>query len=90
MKNTAHIPHVEMAAFNYDLPSDRIAMTPLVNRDASKLLVRKNNSIQHSSYHRLPDFLPSNSLLVFNNTRVIAARLRFKKSTGAEIEIFLL
>jgi S-adenosylmethionine:tRNA ribosyltransferase-isomerase len=90
MKNTAHIPHVEMAAFNYELPSDRIAMTPLVNRDASKLLVRKNNSIQHSSYHRLPDFLPTNSLLVFNNTRVIAARLRFKKSTGAEIEIFLL
>lgn len=79
-----------MAAFNYDLPSNRIAMNPLVNRDASKLLVRKNKSIQHSSYHRLPEFLPTNSLLVFNNTRVIAARLRFKKSTGGEIEIFLL
>ena len=79
-----------MAAFNYDLPSNRIAMTPLVNRDASKLLVRKNNSIQHSRYHLLPEFLATNSLLVFNNTRVIAARLRFKKSTGGEIEIFLL
>jgi len=90
MKNTAYIPHVEMAAFNYDLPSNRIAMTPLVNRDASKLLVRKNRSIQHSSYHRLPEFLPTNSLLVFNNTRIIAARLRFNKSTGGEIEIFLL
>jgi S-adenosylmethionine:tRNA ribosyltransferase-isomerase len=90
MKRTTDIPHVEMAAFNYDLPSNRIAMTPLVNRDASKLLVRKNKSIQHSSYDRLPDFLPPNSLLVFNNTRVIAARLRFKKSTGGEIEIFLL
>jgi S-adenosylmethionine:tRNA ribosyltransferase-isomerase len=53
-------------------------------------LVRKNKSLQHSSYHLLPELLPTKSLLVFNNTRVIAARLRFKKSTGGEIEIFLL
>ena len=79
-----------MAAFNYELPADRIAMTPLVNRDASKLLIRKNKQIQHSNYRHLPEWLPSNSLLVFNNTKVIAARLRFKKSTGGEIEIFLL
>ena len=90
MKNEAHIPHVEMAAFNYELPADRIAMTPLANRDASKLLIRKNKQIQHSNYRHLPEWLPSNSLLVFNNTKVIAARLRFKKSTGGEIEIFLL
>lgn len=90
MKNKAHIPHVEMAAFNYELPTERIAMTPLVNRDASKLLIRKNKEIQHSNYQHLPEWLPSNSLLVFNNTKVIAARLRFKKSTGGEIEIFLL
>jgi S-adenosylmethionine:tRNA ribosyltransferase-isomerase len=90
MKNEAQIPHVEMAAFNYELPADRIAMTPLVNRDASKLLIRKNKQIQHSNYRHLPEWLPSNSLLVFNNTKVIAARLRFKKSTGGEIEIFLL
>lgn len=90
MKNKALIPHVEMAAFHYDLPNHRIAMTPLVNRDASKLLVRKNKILDHSHYYQLPEFLPSNSLLVFNNTRVIAARLRFKKSTGGEIEIFLL
>ena len=79
-----------MAAFNYELPADRIAMTALVNRDASKLLIRKNKQIQHSNYRHLPEWLPSNSLLVFNNTKVIAARLRFKKSTGGEIEIFLL
>jgi len=90
MKNSTRIPHVEMAAFNYELPNNRIAMTPLINRDASKLLVRKNKQIEHSSYQHLPDWLPSNSLLVFNNTRVIAARLPFKKSTGGEIEIFLL
>lgn len=90
MKNTANIPHVEMAAFDYELPSNRIAMTPLANRDASKLLVRKNSIIEHSHYHHLPEFLPTNSLLVFNNTRVIAARLKFKKLTGGEIEIFLL
>jgi S-adenosylmethionine:tRNA ribosyltransferase-isomerase len=52
--------------------------------------VRKNKDIEHSSYQHLPEWLPSNSLLLFNNTRVIAARLRFKKSTGGEIEIFLL
>lgn len=90
MKNDARIPHVEMAAFNYELPDSFIAMAPLLNRDASKLLVRKNRQIGHSSYQHLPEWLPSNSLMVFNNTRVIAARLRFKKSTGGEIEIFLL
>lgn len=90
MKNTANIPYVEMAAFDYELPSNRIAMTPLANRDASKILVRKNSIIEHSHYHHLPEFLPTNSLLVFNNTRVIAARLKFKKLTGGEIEIFLL
>ena len=79
-----------MAAFHYELPSERIAMTPLANRDASKLLVRKNSILEHSHYHQLPELLPSNSLLVFNNTRVIAARLKFKKSSGGEIEIFLL
>jgi len=90
MKAEARIPHVEMATFNYELPSNRIAMSPLLNRDASKLLVRKNKVLEHSNYHHLPDLLPSNSLLVFNNTRVIAARMRFRKSTGGEIEIFLL
>lgn len=79
-----------MAAFHYDLPIERIAMTPLANRDASKLLVRKNSILEHSHYHHLPEFLPTNSLLVFNNTRVIAARLKFKKLTGGKIEIFLL
>jgi len=90
MKKEALIPHVEMAAFHYELPNNRIAMTPLINRDASKLLVRKNKILDHSHYHQLPELLPSISLLVFNNTRVIAARLKFKKSSGGEIEIFLL
>ncbi len=79
-----------MAAFQYDLPSDRIAMAPEAERDASRLLLRKNNELVHEWYKNLPKLLPANAHLVFNNTRVIAARMKFRKSTGGEIEIFLL
>lgn len=90
MKKKNSIPDFEMSSFDYRLPADQIAETPLPDRDASKLLVWKNGAIQHDQYLNLADHLPSNAHLVFNNSKVIAARLKFKKSTGGEIEIFLL
>jgi S-adenosylmethionine:tRNA ribosyltransferase-isomerase len=76
--------------FNYDLPEDRIAKYPLPERDASKLLVYKDGKITEDVYKNLDRHLPANSLLVFNDTRVIEARLLFQKSTGGIIEIFCL
>ncbi len=82
--------HINIEDFSYPLPSDRIAIYPLENRDQSKLLVFKNQTITEQNFKNLPDLLPVNTLLVFNNTKVIQARLLFKKSTGARIEIFCL
>lgn len=76
--------------YNYKLPDEYIAKYPLARRDDSKLLVYKNNEISETKFSKLVDFLPSNALLVFNNTKVIQARLRFTKSTGAQIEVFCL
>ena len=77
-------------ALDYILPEEKIAKYPLPERDASKLLVWKNGEITDSVFRSLPDFLPEGSLLVFNNTRVIHARLLFQKKSGAQIEIFCL
>lgn len=76
--------------YNYPLPDERIAKYPLTKRDASKLLVYKNQKITESVFSSVSDFLPCNTLLVYNNTRVIQARLLFKKDTGASIEVFCL
>jgi len=78
--------------YTYPLPADRIAAYPLHERDQSKLLVYDSNSrkIKHEQFASLCDHLPENSLLVFNDTKVIPARLHFQKDSGAEIEIFLL
>jgi len=76
--------------YNYPLPDDRIAKYPLAKRDASKLLVYKNESISESTFSNIAGFLPKNCLLVYNNTRVIQARLVFQKDTGARIEVFCL
>lgn len=76
--------------FNYELPDHKIAKHPLKNRNGSKLLVYNNGEIQENTFYNLKDYLPKNSTLVFNNTRVIAARLIFTKSTGAKIEVFCL
>lgn len=76
--------------FQYILPDDRIARFPLPQRDASKLLVYKSGQISHEMFTDLPDLLPQNSFLVFNDTKVIPARLHFTKPTGAVIELFLL
>lgn len=77
-------------ALNYDLPDERIAKYPLPQRDQSKLLVWRNGEITDAQFLDLDQFLPEGSLLVFNNTRVIRARLLFQKTTGAQIEIFCL
>lgn len=76
--------------FTYLLPEERIARYPLAVRDASKLLIYKNGDIAESQYRNIADHIPSNSLLVFNDTKVVEARLLFQKSTGGVIEIFCL
>jgi S-adenosylmethionine:tRNA ribosyltransferase-isomerase len=76
--------------YSYNLPEERIALHPLPVRDQSKLLVYKNGTINHAVFSELANFVPANSILLFNNTKVIPARLIFKKDTGAAIEIFLL
>ncbi len=76
--------------FDYPLPDERIAKYPLPKRDSSKLLVYKNGEIYESMFSNIVSFLPENALLVYNNTRVIHARLLFKKPTGAQIEVFCL
>lgn len=81
---------IRIEDYNYNLPDDRIAKYPLIKRDCSKLLVYKDEKITDAVFSNLPDFLPDNSLMVFNNTKVIQARLHFQKTTGALIEIFCL
>jgi len=76
--------------FDYPLPDERIAKYPLPQRDSSKLLVYKGGQISESRFSSVADFLPENALLVYNNTRVIQARLEFFKHTGARIEVFCL
>ena len=76
--------------FNYDLLLERIAIHPLASRDQSKLLVWKEGKIKEDHYFNLADHLPANSLLLFNDTKVIPARMLFTKSTGAIVEIFCL
>jgi len=82
--------NIKISDFTYDLPDERIAKYPLANRDESKLLVWEKGTIQEDIFKNAVKFLPENSLLVFNNTRVIHARMFFAKSTGAKIEIFCL
>ena len=76
--------------FTYSLPEDRIALFPTEKRDQSKLLVYRKGKIDHDIFNNVSSYLPPKSLLVFNNSKVIPARLRFKKESGGEIEIFLL
>jgi S-adenosylmethionine:tRNA ribosyltransferase-isomerase len=84
------IPPVDVKDFSYDLPPERIAQYPLAGRDSSKVLILKGHSISETTFARIHEHIPAKSLLVFNDTRVIRARLIFTKSTGATIEIFCL
>jgi S-adenosylmethionine:tRNA ribosyltransferase-isomerase len=81
---------ISISDYAYELPEAKIAKYPLAERDQSKLLVWKNGQIQDAQFKELSEYLPSNSLLIFNNTKVIRARLHFQKETGAKIEIFCL
>jgi S-adenosylmethionine:tRNA ribosyltransferase-isomerase len=81
---------IDINEFTYPLPPDRIAAFPLAERDQSKLLHYQAGKIQHRTFLDLPDLLPDHSLLVFNNTKVIPARLFFEKESGATIELLLL
>jgi len=81
---------IKSADFLYHLPEDRIASHPLAERDQSKLLVYNKGEIKHHRFSSLPDLLPINSSLFFNDTKVIPARLIFQKETGSHVEVFLL
>lgn len=85
-----HPKNISILDYTYELPADRIALHPLAERDASKLLVYKNGEVKEDVYKNIDQYLPPGSLLIFNNTRVINARVLFQKSTGGVIEIFLL
>ncbi len=81
---------IRISDYNYPLPDERIAKFPLPERDASKLLLYKHGVVGEDVFRSLPDYIPEGSVMVFNNTKVIMARLHFRKSTGALIEVFLL
>lgn len=81
---------INISDYTYELPTGRIAKYPLPGRDESKLLVYKNNSITESKFSEINNFIPADSRLIFNTTRVIHARLAFQKNTGAIIEVFCL
>ena len=87
MKDTKHI---KISEFNYPLPDERIAKFPLSVRDESKLLVYRQGEVSEDRFTSLPDYLESGEMMVFNNTKVIQARLHFRKETGALIEVFCL
>lgn len=81
---------IRIEDYNYSLPDSRIAKYPLEKRDSSKLLVYRGGKITDAHFSDLPTYLPKDSLMIFNNTKVIQARLHFQKITGAQIEIFCL
>lgn len=81
---------IHISDYNYALPDERIAKFPLAHRDQSKLLIYRQGNISEDTFYNLPKYLPKGALMVFNNTKVIQARMHFRKDTGALIEIFLL
>ena len=85
-----HPKNLSIDDFDYNLPEEKIAVYPLAQRDESKLLIYKNGHIKKDIYRNIADHLPKNSFLIFNDTKVIKARILFKKITGAVIEIFCL
>ena len=88
---TGSVTEIKIEEFNYELSDERIALHPLAERDRCKLLLRRDDGrLEDHLFNELPGLLPENSMLVYNNTRVINARLRFRKPGGARIEIFCL
>ena len=86
----SNVQNINIAEYDYPLPDERIAKYPLAERDASKLLILKDNQISENHFRNIGDYLPEKSVLVFNETKVVRARLQFVKESGAAIEIFCL
>ena len=84
------IPEIHIEDYNYPLPDERIAKYPLPRRDASKLLVYKEGTVESRVFSDLPEYIPADSMMVFNDTKVVPARLHFRRDSGAHIEIFCL
>ena len=84
------IPVIHIEDFTYPLPDERIAKHPLPERDASKLLIYRDGEVRESIFRHLADELPSGSLMVFNDTKVVPARLFFRRESGAHVEVFCL
>lgn len=84
------VKRISITDFDYVLPEERIAKHPLSERDSSKLLIYNKNEIQVDKFYNIAHYLPPKSLLILNNTKVVRARLRFKKESGALIEVFLI
>lgn len=82
--------HIKINDYNYALPDERIAKFPIAQRDHSKLLVYRHGEVSEDVFYNITNYLPAGALMVFNNTKVIQARLHFRKTTGALIEVFLL
>ncbi len=85
-----HPKNISISDYNYPLADEKIAQHPVAQRDKSKLLVSNNGEITESVFENISDFLPQDSLIVYNDTKVIRARMQFRKPTGAKIEIFIL
>lgn len=84
------IPDIRIEDFSYELPENRIAKYPLPERDSSKLLIYKDGQIEERIFKEIPECLPADAIMVFNDTKVVPARLFFRRDTGAHIEIFCL
>lgn len=84
------IPEIRIQDYNYPLPDERIAKYPLPERDSSKLLRYLDGNVDEFVFRDLPDLLPENAVIVFNDTKVVPARLHFQRPTGAHIEVFCL
>lgn len=89
-RNSMQKEKIAINDFDYPLPDERIAKFPLAERSQSKLLLYRGGEISHACFEQLPDYLPAGSMLVFNNTRVIRARILMHKPSGARIEVFCL
>ena len=84
------IPEIKIVDYNYPLPDERIAKYPLSERDASKLLIYRNGNVSQDRFRNIAEQIPEGSVMVFNDTKVVPARLHFQRESGAHIEIFCL
>lgn len=84
------IPEIKIEDYNYPLPDERIAKYPLSERDASKLLIYRNGNVSQDRFRNIAEQIPEGSVMVFNDTKVVPARLHFQRESGAHIEIFCL